>query len=513
MEDRIKFAAIGACALIGGAYVMFSTSGPTVMVCNASPFQVGYVAIATASQGDDAGKSRVVGAPLKKRDDKAVNTYLAAGQCDEIEGVTFKDGDVRVSADTARTGRSERELVKYVYGLKSPEDLYWEDPRFTACVPKAARLGLRVKRSKTCNGGHLAGFSSIKLRDAVDDTVVHLISAPSLPLVDPRKFKKVEALRKEIRRAASSLRTVVVRHQRFAARYPGHIMPYHLGAKLEDHNGALSSGIVLRKPARLTIFGDAMPLRDGDILYRINDHDVFSPIDVHDALLAHGGSRKLGVSKALKLVVGRRGNFYTINTTLFFNERHPSFAGERKGDAVYYGFMDAASLGLAAEANCASRQLPSLAQDTLRGVQALLYGLADAASDKPARRDRKYIPAANYEDFGACVWRAEQEIALAQQKHKKDFQNAAWITVFTPSAPRLLLQKGASTAVKTKARKTALASIASTVGFELVETGLFFLNDQSPLQGPADVARDFYYAMPYVAGISASIAVVGRTLR
>jgi len=498
-------ASVGIIAAI--IIYMTTDAEERLWVCNATPFKAYYVAAGSNEDGDQ----------VLLHDLQDYAAALSPGHCNSFD-IGRKKDDLKyiIYAATThwvnnnkKTRNENTNLINYVYGLPSDEikNIYWEaltQKSASYCLPKFSKAGWNLRKSSNTKGcdakNHKSPFVPFQTVDRlaqINGDVYYILMAPGLNTVNMNNFSNGEELRAAIYSTASGLRQVIGRHLTFLAKWTGHPVPLHLGAELEDHNGPLASGVTVHNPVLISIFGDTLPFRHGDVLFKMNETDIFAPADVFQALIDHGYSYSRGITEPVNIVYGRAGKFYSTKTSYFFNEGYHQFSGDRKDEATFYGLLDAIALGLAAESLCAGEN----------GLVGLADGLNSFANWLDKSIERKKF---EYRSMRECIWSHESAIALAQQKHRDIYTNAAWLTIIFPNAPRLLLQKGATRVVKKVARNSAIASSFAGVGLELAETGFFFLNDRSALQTHANVAEEYVRSLPFIAGFTLAVGVIGR---
>ena len=466
------------------------------IVCNATPFDVGYVA-------------------LRGRKDAAISSLatpngglsvLEPGKCEKHDIGRPKVGDVYyayASTELFEQHASQNQrLLQYVYNHVTDDrkNVIWQGEDLRICLPLAMDGHFSISNSKTsaCRKQHLAvGLKKISRTEKKNGNIYNILVAPDLGTVDIANLEDSTTIEAEIGRNAKGLRKVIERHVAFIEKWSGHEVPFHLGADVNDDNGPLSIGLQISNATSKSIFGDDLPLQAGDILYRINDIDVFTSYDVSQALIEHGFRYDKGITEPIEVIFARGNEVFRAKMSYFFNENYYLWSGDRTNDAVYYGVLDAISLGFAAEANCVGRNTPAFINNSLGAVLEMFNSSVT-------------IQKLGYDDWDICIWRAETEIALAKQKENEIYTRATWVIVAISSAPRALIQGSLRYGVRRVAGRAAASNLLTDVALSLVETGFFFLNTKSPLQSYADVTDEYIHSLPNVAGISLAVGIIKR---
>lgn len=485
-------------ALIGGLagyWFFIAPKDVHVNFCNTTIYNVSYALIE-----QNEGQVRYLNSSKNYMAD------LPPGQCHTSEIEVSKEGAglhyyASIKSPDGNWRGNDQSLFNYVNGLpgNSNKSVYWEGNNGYLCLPRSYNKLRPVGRRTSCQGKRVKPISRYVSRDEelLDGNYFILLSTPNLITLNALDYDKPKILRKAAWQNVNRLRSIYSGHIAFNQKWRGQQVPLHLGARLIDSNGPLSSGVTVSNPQQISIFGDRLPLQEGDAILKMNETDIYAPADVFQALINHGFSTKLGITEPVKILYERRGTVKAAYTSYFYNERYHRFNYDTRSDAIYYGVMDALSFGLAAEATCTGKNTPAF-------VANMLYGLSEIL-DKSKKQ-----PRAKYIDFDKCVWHSENEIALAQQTNRKLYTDSAWLTLFTPNAPRLLLQKGVKKGITKKVGSQLVGKMTATVALEMTETAIFFYNDRSPLQNLAQVADEYATSLPYIAGVTAVIGIISR---
>ena len=347
--------------------------------------------------------------------------------------------------------------------------------------------------------GVIKAFDVIPVKFTIDGQVVKVFTAPSIGPLNLDKVVKIKTLHDRVNLHSYLIKSALNFHLSFLKNWADKELPFHFGATLDDFNGHLKPGVKLSNVIPSSIFGDIRKVKNGDVIEQINGRAVYSNIDVFGELINHGLHQQKGIEKPLS-VFGRHANgaAFFYQDSYFFNTKYGQFSGIDKNDALTFGFLDALSLGNAAHSICIARQVPSRLANGLRWLSEALSA------------EKKSLGRSKNPDYDACHWRESQELAVAQQKHAKVYSNAAWLTIITPSAPRLLFSKAANTYIKGAIANRKVRGIVVSSSLEMVETGIYFANDKSPLQSNKQVADDFVRSLPYIAGLMISVGVLTR---
>lgn len=173
--------------------------------------------------------------------------------------------------------------------------------------------------------------------------------------------------------------------------------PYYLGANVDDYNGSLSPGVILKDVVPTTLFGGPSPFRSGDIFLAFNNEEIFSPEDLYYALHIHATSQSSGIEKPYKYKIIRNDRIITGKTTYLFNEDYWGHHESEKADAAGYGFLSAATLGFAVESRCAAPNALVGVANTLAWAANKLNELSDTKRSKLEYKD--------FYDYDECYWK------------------------------------------------------------------------------------------------------------
>lgn len=283
--------------------------------------------------------------------------------------------------------------------------------------------------------------------------------------------------------------------------WQGREVPYFLGANTHDKNGLLVPGVILSGITPTTLFGDPSPYKHGDVLIAFNDQEVFSEEDLYFNLHIHATSRDGGIRKPYKFKIIRDDMVLEGRTTYLFNPKYWGYSETEKVDAAGYGFLNAATLGLAVEARCA-------APNVLIGVSRVLAFTANTLTkiaDLPNKEKAEY---AQFHDYNECQWNATQYVSRLMQMYQETFDGAAWLTVITPSLPRLLLQQPIVASGLAIFGNRAVAGVATVIVLEALEMSIWTALDASPNTTIADKIDMIKEAAPIGAGIGLLAAII-----
>lgn len=94
--------------------------------------------------------------------------------------------------------------------------------------------------------------------------------------------------------------------------------------------------------------------------------------------------------------------------------------------------------------------------------------------------------------------------------YQDTFDNVAWFTIITPSAPRLFFSRSLKRNLTKAGASKALAGMAATTSLEILETSLWTLKDASPNATVNDRINMVKTVVPYSAGLGFLSAVIFR---
>lgn len=275
-------------------------------------------------------------------------------------------------------------------------------------------------------------------------------------------------------------------------------VPFFIAGEMTDLNGPFNVGLQVNKAITKSIKGFPLSIRDGDVLVSMNGKTVFSPEDFYILLHQHATSYEGGIEEPIMLEAIRGNKIISMQSTYFFNRKYWGYSSKQETETIVNGVIDAVTLGYTAKAKCGAGK-------TLYTVAKGLDWVAKKLSERShSSREIKEI------DFDKCVWKHTQTIAKQRQFGGDLFDNAAWLSVVTPSAPRLLLSKAMGKKGVKIFGSRQTGRMLSTVAGETAETLLWTINGASPLSSTEQIIGDLKKTAPYAVAIGVVAGMLNR---
>lgn len=297
---------------------------------------------------------------------------------------------------------------------------------------------------------------------------------------------------------AGALSNAFHRQMSYKNNFTNKEVPYFIAGEMTDLNGPFNVGLQVDKAITQSIKGFPLSIRDGDIIVSLNNTVVFSPEDFYILLHKHATSRYAGIAKPITIEAIRDNKKLLMQSTYFFNRQYWGYSSQQETATIVNGVLDAVTLGLAAEARCGLGT-------ALHGIANGLSWLTSKLSSKP--QDMKKNKTL---DYSGCVWRHTQAIAMQRQFGGDLFDNAAWLSLVTPSAPRLLLSKAMGKKALSVIGSRQAGKFLTTVSGEIAETLIWTVNDASPLASAQQITGEVRKIAPYAAAIGVVAGVLNR---
>lgn len=453
----------------------------TIEICNAAPYPINYL----------LSYKR----PSSSKDIIEDFEFLGPGLCQKKTRKFNKDNAPQYYVH-AQSIRNEKKIMwVYEHDLQSKDQIFW---------PPFGSTGARHLEVKRRSSIERLPFHRVKKarEDGKESKWEFFIYDAQVSSLTQRFSDCKSSCKSTALQRAQKLSSAVERQINFSNGFAGKNLPYFISTELIDDNGPFNVGVRVKGVMAESMFGDPLPLREGDIVHSLNGVTVFSPDDLYIILHHHATSRSAGIEKPIDIDVVRGGSLYRLETVFFFNYNYWGSSPTDELKTIGYGITDAMSLGVAAQAVCGGKK----GLQGLRNVASWLGEKGvDAIFDKKVDFGRSKIT-----DYGECAWNAEQSIARLRQYDNDLFVNSAWFTIVTPSAPRLLLSKHLSKGLRSASISKGLAKRVSTMMLETSETLLWTINGASPLTSPKGVVTNLKNVAPYAAGVGIVAGALAR---
>ena len=287
---------------------------------------------------------------------------------------------------------------------------------------------------------------------------------------------------------ARLLSSVLQRQMKFEKTWPNTEgkFPYRLGLAIDDYNDRYMPGVLIYEAAPMTIFGDEMPFRAGDILFSFAGHPVFSISDLHLSLYEHATSFEKGIYVPVQFEVIRNGQRLKGQTLYFFNEAYWGYSTSDRSSAFVYGFGDGVTLGHSVQVSTG-----------LKNAGKLIYNFFRSKNSAPAK----------IEDFKKEVWEGNQFKARLRQMYAKEFDAGSFLGMFCPGPGWPLRGPLRGTLTRAGASRI-IASLAAAATIEMAEGVIWTVADSSPLRTPGQIANDLKVIVPLLASSQAAFATL-----
>jgi Protein of unknown function (DUF1036) len=470
-----KVAAGGIGAIVAGVLLAPIISGSSeIRVCNSAPYLTEHVVVAAKDQGYEAlgGWFRLAPGECTTKakrfwqTDPAfyVHTQIPSDEHQVLRWVNdIVDAQLLNDDDTS----NDTNITK----LQGHEARWFGDTAICAeneqSVPSQA-----LQLTADCTAGAYEARVMPAFSPDKSSRWYFIWAHPNLPLM-PADGTFEAALEKALA-GARQLRTSVMT-QRFNEReWP--VVPFSVGGTLVDLNGPLALGVWVTDVPSTTIFGQPMPIENGDVVLKVNGYTVLGARDLHQKLIDHGLSRKAGIEKPVRYTILRGNDPYEVETTYFFNERYRQATPNQEGVAFWYGVGDGITFGQTPWVMCNGSNL----------LRAGAKGVSKVAEFVSSRWQKRQYDASNemqveYIDAAECQWQEKQGRAFARQKADDTYVNSQWFALFTPSGVRLVGGKfvGAKVAQIVGKNTTMSRALASGV-LEAAETALWSVGTAAP---------------------------------
>lgn len=450
----------------------------TLKICNSAPYAVQYA----------------INYPIGENESQTEGMKnLNPSQCRDLERNFPNDIEPAFNLYARNVHPNDLRWI-YNLGQEHPGIIEWSGEATYQCVKDNGISNVSDNTSSEyCSTEH-KGFVQVETDRPEEDEWIYFIQDAALS-IDLGNFKGtreefLSVSRNQTQEQFQALKTQA-QHQ---ITWGGKERPYGFGLVFENNPSDFSRfkpGIKIREVIPKTIFQDNMPFQSGDILISIADKNVYSYEDAYPILHDHASSIKKGILVPYKFKVIRNGQVIEGSSTHFFNERYWPSPKEDKLWAMYFGAVNAMTIGAEAFTHC--------------GIKILGGGVWDFALsifDKEGKVERS-----DSENLEKCRWRTNQYTARVKQKYLNYHDNAAWLGLISPSAPRLLLT-GVLKKKMARVVGPGLARITATTALETVETVVWTIRDSSPLTTNEELIRDVKHVAPYGAGIGFVAALI-----
>ena len=450
----------------------------TLKVCNSAPYYVNYALNYPINEHE----SQTDG--LKK---------LGPGQCRDLER-NFPD-EIEPAFNLYAKNRHPGYL-RWLYNLEKdhPGIIEWSGDATFQCISDKSISHIPNTGSPQNCSTEVKGFIHVETDKPDEDEWVYFIQDAALS-IGLGNFKGTrEEFLKVSRKQTKEQRKAIENQIQFLKTWGGKERPYDFGFVLKNNPSEYSRfkpGIKIEGVVPNTIFQDEMPFQPGDILISLEGKTVYSYEDAYLILHEHASSIKKGILVPYSFSVIRAGQIVQGFSTYFFNERYWPSPEEDKLWAMYFGVAGAVTLGAEAIGHCTIKKIGNGTWDLVLDI-----------FDKEATIERS-----ESESFEKCRWRTNQYAARVKQKYLDFHDNAAWLGLITPSAPRLILT-GALKKKMARALGPGLARIAATTALETAETVAWTIIDSTPLTNNEEILRDIKHVAPYGAGIGFVAALI-----
>lgn len=447
-------------------------------VCNTAPYAVNYA----LNYPIDEHEFQTDG--LKK---------LEAGQCRDLER-NFPDEIEPAFNLYARNVDPNDLRWLYNLGQEHPGILEWTGDGTSQCVNENSISHIVNNALPQNCSTEYKGFVKVETDKPDEDEWIYFIQDAALG-IGLGNFKGTrEDFLKVSRHQTKEQYQAIENQKQYQMTWEGREKPYDFGFSLENNPTDYSRfkpGVRIEEVVPKTIFQDEMPFQRGDILISLNGQNVYSYEDAYPILHEHATSMKKGILVPYSFSIIRSGQVVEGLSTYFFNERYWPSPEDDKLWAMYFGVANAMTIGAEALGHC-----------TLKKIGNGVLDLAREIFDK-----NKKIKQSDSESFRKCRWRTNQYTARVKQKYLDYHDNAAWLGLITPSAPRLIFT-GMLTKSAARVVGPGLARIAATTALETVETVAWTIRDSSPLTTHEELLRDAKHVAPYGAGIGFVAALI-----
>ena len=288
------------------------------------------------------------------------------------------------------------------------------------------------------------------------------------------------------------LADVLQRQMSFFKRWPNpdRSFPYRLGLAINDHNGSYMPGLFVEATAPMTIRGDAMPIRPGDILVKFGGHPVFSIEDLHLTVFDWANTFDKGIDVPISFECIRDGHRVSGQTMYFFNESYWGYSDSDSSLAFQYGFGDGVTLGHSVEVATA-----------LKNGAKFIYNIFRSKDSAPKE----------IKPYSEEVWAGNQLKARLRQMYGKEFDAGSFLGMFCPG-PGWVLRLPLARVLARAGVSRVVASLGAAATIEVVEGVIWTVADASPLQKPEDIVNDLEEVVPIIAGTSIVLGSLTRSV-
>ncbi len=473
-KTRAQVVAGGLGALVVGVALVSILSGyAEIRVCNAAPYPTKHVVVAAKDHGYEA-----LGGWFR----------LAPGAC-TTQAKRFWQTDPTFYVHT-QIPPEEHEVLRWVNDIVDAQLLNDDDPsndanitklkghearwfgEVTICAENEQAVPSRaLQLTADCPAGAYEARVMPAFSPAKSSRWYFLWSHPNLPLMPADGT--FEAALEQALAGARQLRTSVMTQRLNERKWP--VAPFSVGGTLVDLNGPLALGVWVTDVARTTIFGQPMPLENGDVILKVNGAAVLGARDLHQKLIDHGVSRQAGIETRVRYTILRGDHPYEVATTYFFNERYRQADPNQEGVAFWYGLGDGITFGQTPWVMCNGENLGIA---TGRVVSRVFEWASSRWEQRPYNASNEMQVA--YIDAAECQWQKTQSRAFARQKAADIYENSQWFALFTPSGVRVVGSKLVGAKVAQSVGKNALSRALTNGVLEAAETALWSIGTAAP---------------------------------